>query len=308
MAKFDFYRSASSSQATAHPVFYYHLPKCGGMTVHSIASHTWQNVAQMAGIKDRPIIDRCDSVEHIHIFRGRPYIFISSHLPFGVHKQFVGTPRLLTILRSPVDRVISSYTYERMRKDRGVSLDDLAGFFHEEENTNLITKGLAGKLPEEAVGDADVERAISNLDQHFSFVGTTSDIKQICECYLRLCGLPNVLSQRINPTLPQFQLNADELREEIRAWNSRDMAVFEHVQERGLVLPTVESTDEQKDDSLNAMTVIISERGDKSASKTSSIILPTAQLLNASILKADGSSDGDALDNLLEQRFGPVPS
>lgn len=300
MSEYELYRSRASAQATAHPVFFYHIPKCGGMTVHSLAFHAWSLFVAAAGITQKPLIARCDTPENFQSLQGQHYIFISSHMPYGTHTQLRGRPLLMTFLRDPVKRVLSNYTYDQMRADAPVSLDGFAKFFEKEENTNVIAKLLSGKTEEQKLAYGDAEQAKFTLDNEFAFVGTTAHIKAICERYLQYCGLPNVLSQVINPTLEKYTLDIADVADEVRERNADDQMLFEHVRDRGVVMPDVPDAGEAASDSLNALTVLISERGGQEGSMTSSRLVPTAELKYKGLLADDGTCDSAGLDAYFE--------
>lgn len=303
MSPYQFIRSKKSPRAEVRPVFFYHLPKCGGMTVHSVAVEAWRCVINYAESNLEIVVGRLDAPEEI-CRNQQPYAYLSSHLPFGIHRQLPGDPYLLTVVREPVARVLSQYTYSRMRSGLPVSADECRAFFCREENTNVMVKSLAGKAAEQPLIDGDLHRARHNLDRHFSFVGTTDDITEICEAYLRLCGLPNVLSQRINRTAPGYQLATDDFAEEIRALNAADAELFDDVQARGPVIHADAGAAGGGVETLHPLTVIIADLGDDRKSAPHACLAYTDRLLAQGTLGPDGSTDGPTLDYLVKKTYG----
>jgi len=289
IARVEFYRGRAAPAASVEPYFFYHIPKCGGTILHSAINSCWTEASR--GVDGPPrLVARVDDVKGLTLLQGHPYTFLSSHLPFGVHQWLGSRPRLSTILREPVGRVRSAYTYAAMRAEQPVSEDEFAVFFRRPENRNVMTKTLAGLG---ALADADetaLERAIANLQESFALYGTSRDIKRIFEAYLRTCGLPNVVSGRVNETQPGWQLDANGFADEIGALNGYDERLFRFVRDHKRLDPDGEAT-APAPPPAHPQTVLLAEKEGVNASEVRHIAVPTDFLREIGLVRPDGTAD-----------------
>ncbi len=296
--KYSLYRSQPSETVKVKPVLFYHLPKCGGMTIYALASATWQMICQFKDMPP-PRVDRCDDEYAESNLRGVPYTFIAAHLPYGLHNRLSGSPMLMTVLRDPVQRVCSAYGYNCMRKNQKTDISGLAGFAADQKNTNLMTKLLSGNPETAEVSEWDLTSIIERLSKKFDFVSTTSDIPAICESFLKYFGLPNVLTTRINPTPNQFKPSINGLTQEIRDANKFDNVLFETFSGRGPILPA--GDEKENTQMLHPLTVLLTECGDQNASQFWGTLIQTGRLFTEGLIDQQGAPDSDAIDSLIKE-------
>jgi hypothetical protein len=91
-------------------IIFLHIPKSGGITFDSVLRRQYQNVYNMPVSNDKIDLERFSELpeferEGIDVLRG--------HFKFGVHRYFKPNQEIkyITLLRNPVDRVISNYYY-----------------------------------------------------------------------------------------------------------------------------------------------------------------------------------------------------
>lgn len=98
------------------PVLFCHLPKCGGTSFRSIIEMEYRPDQRLMLYKVEELNYPEPSREFIESFQGRRKAvqIIYGHFKFGMHKFLDIPPRYVSILREPIERVVSLYHhYER---------------------------------------------------------------------------------------------------------------------------------------------------------------------------------------------------
>lgn len=158
-----------------------HIPKAAGTTLHTIlekhyprASHYSifeEPARQLQELGARPQKQR----EKIRLLKG--------HFAYGAHQHLVGPSTYVTLLRNPVDRVISHYYYVKRtprhylyQKVTAENMD-LAAYITlrlTEELDNGQVRLLCGvdrDIPWGACGRDHLEQAKRNISEHFAVAG-----------------------------------------------------------------------------------------------------------------------------------------
>ena len=115
-----------------HPrLFFLHMPKCAGMTLHAIIERQYKP-EQIYTVPSAPWVDAnyrslCD--EWAPDAKARLRV-VKGHMPYGWHKAFGEEPyEYITILRHPVERVLSLYSFiKEWHFDYSYKLDGLDAF------------------------------------------------------------------------------------------------------------------------------------------------------------------------------------
>jgi hypothetical protein len=237
------------------PVVFVHLPRTGGTTLTLIVTRQFPAALSFA-------FDGADMDGSLARYRALPehrrraLRLITGHVPFGIH-EIVGLGDYVTMLRDPVERVISMYEYILRRPahflhDRVVAMD-LAEYVEtgvHPDARNGQCRLLSGEPHEAAtcVGEVDLlERAWRNLES-FVAVGLTERFDESLLLYRdrlgweRLSyGCENVLAGR--PSAATFPA---EVLEVVRQHNTLDLELYARVRTRfDEALATVPDRDRQ---------------------------------------------------------------
>jgi len=165
-----------------------HIAKTAGSTLLSIMENVF-NRDEILYLYDND--DYPQNVEGLKRMSGqekRRYRLFTGHFPFGLHEYISQPCKYITILREPVDRVISTYNHiknvECMSKDedfrkrweeaRKMSLEEFVKSDILPYQSNYKVYCLADRAAE--YGDCsveDLERAKKNLREHFVIAGLT---------------------------------------------------------------------------------------------------------------------------------------
>ena len=170
---------------------YLHIPKCGGSTIisviyqqcgSSIRDHDrikyWHRGVYFypAGLFRRPSFRNPDVVKMLN--RG-DLTAVVGHFVFGIHKHVNKPFRYVTVLRSPVSRLLSLHDELKAQNRIRTTFEKfiLAPPFRTMENDQ--TRRISGLQPvKQADGELMLESAKKNLETHFGVVGITERMNE----------------------------------------------------------------------------------------------------------------------------------
>ena len=164
------------------PIIFLHLTKTGGITLRSIIKRQLPQNARWYSIKagtDKSI-ERFKQLSQ----RERDGIaFLSGHMPFGLHEFFSSPSDYVTLLRNPVDVVLSGYFYALYRPTHGFHASAQRMTLREyvtsglnavvNHQTRLISGGFGMRHVAAGVLSPDALKVAKEHLQQFSVVGIT---------------------------------------------------------------------------------------------------------------------------------------
>lgn len=125
---------------------------------------------------------------------------VTGHFCFGVHRYLAGPSTYITLVRNPVDRIVSLYYHIRRWASpdpglhakiisQGTSLDEFVTNFSLRELFNDQTRRISGCEPQEGrQSKLALNKARDNLRQHFSVVGVTERFNETLILLKRIFG------------------------------------------------------------------------------------------------------------------------
>lgn len=163
-------------------LIFLHIPKAGGSTLRTIFIDQHTRVNQDAEsiyvinrTRDAPAFSKLSpkKKEKISLLVG--------HFAYGIHKELPGNSRYVTMLRDPVDRVLSAYHYSksfdrsdafRVIQENNMDVVEFAEQYGGSWLINGQTKILAGAEPQTSLSDEELYlNALKNIENHFLYVG-----------------------------------------------------------------------------------------------------------------------------------------
>ncbi len=223
-------------------VLFLHIPKCAGTTLTEeiikkrfgseqlIVFYDYGTEVLIARLKKMPTHQK----EQIRCIAG--------HFAFGVHQLLPQPVTYITMLRKPVDRVISHFYFAKNNKDHylhdiihsnDLALKDYVERLENIEMDNGQTRILAGIGWGAKFGECDeniLDKAIKNLERHFSVVGVSerfNDFLQLINYQLRW----NVAGYK-NQNVSRNRLKTEDIDKEtldtIIKHNRLDIALYRY--------------------------------------------------------------------------------
>jgi hypothetical protein len=246
-------------EAEDRALLFLHIPKAAGTTLHSVierqyapeATFTINGADSPAGIKEFVNLPP-ERRERLRLVKG--------HMPYGLHQYLSVPATYITMLRDPVDRVISHYYFvletpvhylHREVTSRRMTLSDFVGSGMSTEVSNDQTRLISGvervntrlldgeerrtlRAGSEPVTAEILEIAKTNLREHFSAVGLFKSFDESLLLFKKVLGWGSVYYVRLNVTKerPAKRQVPREERALIEKHNELDMELYEYARQR----------------------------------------------------------------------------
>jgi hypothetical protein len=235
-------RAARGRLATGEPrsLVFLHVPKTGGTTLGVIAArHFPQEATYKIDGLNRGLDDVANELRQRVEQSGRSPQFIHGHFPFGLHELLPQTVDYVTLIRDPVDRIVSVYNFAKRRpewqqyyeiNDHKLSLHDFVMGDLSSEFHNQQSKMLGGGNPP-SCEEALLRSARSNLARA-RVVGTTDRFDAVLMLCARLLGWTRLHYARrnVNRRRPQLHEISSSDVAAIKAKNAADLELYQTAQ------------------------------------------------------------------------------
>jgi hypothetical protein len=235
---------SSSVTPDAPVVLFLHIPKAGGST---LGEYVYNQCCSPNASDDDPLnagvayLDygfikdpELTVPEHVvNLLDRRDLRAVIGHFWFGLHEHIARPCRYITLLRDPLERVVSLYYFAKLQDT--MSLEEFARNPPFREVDNDQTRRIAGVNP--PVGEctrATLDLARGNLRQHFDVVGTTERMDEtLARLNVKLGWNREVVSvtRNVNTERPSSSLLTPEAVDAIRARNELDYELWRYASE-----------------------------------------------------------------------------
>ena len=191
-------------------VLFLHIPKAAGQTLSQvIVRHFDPATVFTIGRPNSQFIEKLKNLSDSERAKIR---LIKGHMPFGLHEYLLRPSTYITMLREPVDRVISYYYFALRTPDhylheilhsKRMSLRDFVLDGLPTELDNGQTRLLSGIGNSVGVGQCDLkmlERAKRNLASYFAVIGFLEWFDETLLLLRSIFGWRNLYYARLNVT------------------------------------------------------------------------------------------------------------
>ena len=222
-------------------LIFQHLPKCGGTTFNSILTQNYTkeetfSIKVIDGIKlntnDFTQLSQTEK-DKINLLRG--------HMEFGLHENFLSDSDYITFLRDPIERIISFYYYVKRVPKHG--LYKTHGFTNETTLHEFVTKIKRGDINNGQIRfisglddteDKMLERAIYNIDNHFSHVGLLERFDESILLLQKMYNWKKPYYEVSNKTQNRKSVNSikPETLQAIKELNNGDLILYNKMSQR----------------------------------------------------------------------------
>lgn len=198
-----------------HPLlFFIHLPKTAGTTMLEMVTKEYAET-------ERELLyhNEKEMEEKLRLDEEGRIKCVYGHYFFGLHSHVTRPYTYATILRHPIDRLLSLYYFKQPEIQMSITAFLASDF---PQVSNNMTQYLAG-------GSVDLGRAKENLQKHFSVIGLTERFAESVYLLKSTFGwtqIDSLWKSNVTPNRPHQEEISPEVIEIIKAQNELDLELY----------------------------------------------------------------------------------
>jgi hypothetical protein len=220
-----------------HLLIFMHIPKTAGITLRTIISNQYKPEEVINTFHHETGFETI-----VQQVRTENIKCLLSHHPFGIHKMLNKPFTYVTMLRDPVDRVISAYYYLHKNPDtleefkKKMDRVSFKEFITEDDKdfqyfvNNMQTRIASGEYDPNM---ADLKRAKKNLIDYFSVIGITEMFDESIDLMKATFGWGNInyVKQNVTKNRPLKEHVPEEIIKIIEEKNQLDLELYKWARE-----------------------------------------------------------------------------
>ncbi len=224
-------------------LIFQHIPKTAGTTISFILTRYFEeqdiyhirNLQQMRGPAYSKHFGSIENFIDLDPNERNRFNCIIGHAPFGLHRHLNHHANYITFIRDPVKRVISQY-HQHQRMIKTNELDDeqltLEQFLERKPvpYDNFQTRYISGLDRNSSTPEERFEKAITNIDQHFSLVGIVERFDESLLLLSKMFCWPDITYTKRNTTARKDSLVSIDPAtiQQIRDANQFDAKLYQY--------------------------------------------------------------------------------
>ena len=221
------------------PVFYFHIPKCGGTTLCVIISHllkkTHRSFGPLFKNNDKGGITAFENyLSNEKAINANHLDFLYGHFPFEIyHRLKEKNFFYFTTIRDPIERCISHYTWgiERGFFSSDENIEEL--FLQNKLQQNLITNQFSGKFLNNNNSIDTIKISIANIKK-LDLLVDMENTNHFLNYFISLYDLPNIFFQ-YQQVQNSKKILSESTVDVIKSFNQLDIELYHELKEQGLI-------------------------------------------------------------------------
>ncbi len=212
------------------PLFLYHVPKCAGTTVVVLISHLFKKFHRLNG----PLFKNNDKGEKTayenylnneNLINSSNLNFLCGHLPFEIHDRLNNNYLFIAIVREPIQRCISHYSWGIDRGYYSIN-DDMEDLFAKNKlPRNVMVNQFSGIGLSNYNSDEAVDFSLRNLRDKIDFLFDVDDVFNLLNLIISTYDLPNLFFQKQQVTKNKINISEKNLAI-LKKNNEKDIALY----------------------------------------------------------------------------------
>ena len=210
-------------------LFFVHIPKCAGSSFRQVLKHWFGRDALFLDTHDASELER--AVKRI----GRPPRAIAGHIPFGLHGGLKLRPCYVSLVRHPLDRLISIHGHAQRTPGHPLHVDaasmDVEAFYHFTLSNPGGRNRTVGIQCHFLSGARTFEEARSVIDRSYALVAPIERYDDFVEaCAERFGRRPDIPPPRnVSPDGPIDPQVRAVLEHRIEVDHAEDLRLYRYV-------------------------------------------------------------------------------
>ena len=241
---FIFWKEDPNQKGPMHTIIFLHIPKAGGTTLRDIISRQYSknSILTISHFKDSLKI-----IQRLSVEQQKSVKIIQGHLLFGIHKHFINPTKYISMVRDPVEHILSGYYYllkspnhplYKYVKTKNIPFEEYltSGINHMTNNPQTRTLTGVGVLDPKEIEfghcpNSLLEQAINNIKKHFISIGVTERFNESILVFKKLLDWSTPYYSKANVTnkRPKSNQLSDRIVQLIREYNSLDLQLYDFV-------------------------------------------------------------------------------
>lgn len=233
--------TANPALKIENTVIFIHIPRTAGVSLDAILERQY-NTAKIYSLYSQ---EKLDEFNQLSEQKKATIQLLNGHfMSYGIHERLPNPSTYITMMRDPVDRVISHYYFVRRSPNhylhetvmsKNMSLEDYVGSELSIEINNGQTRLLAGLKENPGIGIGKgfpemLNRAKKNIEDNFTVVGLTEEFDKSLILFKKALGWSETFYLKRNETKNRKAVKevADNIIHTIREYNEMDIELYKY--------------------------------------------------------------------------------